>query len=97
MTLHKKISSMSSLTGRTLQDISAVCGEPKTIQEREFMDVGPGRSVTWKKGLFTFCLNFDADNNFCGVSYIHDLTPYMVVLAISVFIVGGAALVIALL
>ncbi len=54
MTLHKKISSMGSLTGRTLQDISAVCGEPKTIQEREFMDVGPGRSVTWKKGLFTF-------------------------------------------
>ena len=97
MTLHKKISSIGSLTGRTHQDISAVCGEPKSVQERNFVDVGPGRQITWKEWPFSFCLNFDGEDNFCGVSYIHDLTPYMVVLAISVFIVGGAALVIALL
>ena len=88
MGLHKKISSLGSLTGRTLKEIAAVCGKPTKVWERDFTDIGGGTQAIWKTPLFSFCLNFDREEKCCGIAYTHDLTPYVLLLGISVVIVS---------
>ena len=92
MSLLKKVASLGSLTGKSLAEISAVCGEPKRMWEREFTDNGRGKQVVRKKWFSSFCLNFDAEDKCCGISYTHDLTPYIVVLAVSIVLIGGIIL-----
>ncbi len=97
MSLHKKISSMGTLTGRTMADITAVCGQPSKVHPHKFSDVGEGTQAVWKTLLFSFGLNFDKDGNCCGIYFTHDVTPYVALLAISVALVGGILLLIKLL
>ena len=94
MSLHKKISSMGPLTGRTMTEITAVCGKPSAVRPHKFSDVGEGTQAVWKTLLFSFGLNFDGEGNCCGIYFTHDLTPYIGLLAISVALVGGLLLLI---
>ncbi len=96
MSLHKKASSLGHLTGKSLSEIVEACGKPRKTVEKEFTDVGKGTQVTWKDTLFSFCLNFDGEGRCCGVYWIHDLSPYVALLALSVVIVGGIILMVRL-
>ena len=97
MSLHRKISSLGPLTGRTMEEISAVCGAPRNVYPHRFSDVGDGAQAVWRTPLFSFGLNFDGEERCCGIYFTHDLAPYVTLLAISVAVVGGLILLLRLL
>lgn len=97
MSLHKKIASMGPLTGRSMAEITAVCGKPSSVHPHKFSDVGEGTRAVWKTLLFSFGLNFDGDGNCCGIYFTHDISAYIALLGISVVLVGGILLLVKLL
>lgn len=91
--LHNKMAALGDLSGRTLGEVIAACGEPSETASVRFTDIGEGTRATWHDGLVTVTLNFDMNGRYCGIHQYRNLGPYIWLSVITVFIISAALIV----